>query len=191
MKRSSSNDATRNGKSNFPTVENITPFIMSYAHESSEILSNRLEQHGYLFMKQLLPSEEVLSLRNKFAKILQNGGWTDDSSTNAQPLKTSPSKYNPSRIEGYPEFMNNFFNHFQRLKEFHRLSHHPNILSLLEKKIFNKKPFPHPRNIGRVMWPKRMEHTTPPHQDWFYIQGAPRTITAWINLDYCPINHGK
>jgi ectoine hydroxylase-related dioxygenase (phytanoyl-CoA dioxygenase family) len=49
---------------------------------------------------------------------------------------------------------------------------------------------PHPRLIGRTIFPKRESFTTPPHQDFIPIQGTTETYTAWFPLHDLPPDMG-
>ncbi len=47
-----------------------------------------------------------------------------------------------------------------------------------------------PSNIARVIFPSKIEHTTPAHQDFVHIQGTPDVWTAWLPLGDCPESLG-
>jgi ectoine hydroxylase-related dioxygenase (phytanoyl-CoA dioxygenase family) len=41
-----------------------------------------------------------------------------------------------------------------------------------------------------ITFPNAQHFTTPPHQDYLFIQGTPQTYTAWIPLCDCPVELG-
>lgn len=77
----------------------------------------------------------------------------------------------------------------QRLEAFHRLPHHPKLVSLY-RLLFDRDVFVHPRHIARMITGHRMMTPTPPHQDFPLIQGTTNTWTCWIPLGDCPRSHG-
>ena len=60
---------------------------------------------------------------------------------------------------------------------------------LLEK-LLDGPVLPHPRLIGRTIFPKRESFTTPPHQDFIPIQGTTEDYTAWFPLHDLPPDMG-
>lgn len=55
-------------------TENVTQLLPSSCEEPFEVLLNRLHQHGYLFVKKLLPREDVLQIREKYFEYLSPSG---------------------------------------------------------------------------------------------------------------------
>ena len=49
---------------------------------------------------------------------------------------------------------------------------------------------PQPGIRARVMFPSGIAKTTPPHQDFIFIQGTPEVWTCWIPLGACPHSMG-
>ena len=75
------------------------------------------------------------------------------------------------------------------LPQFHRLQHHPCLVGLLQR-LLGGPVLPHPRLIGRTIFPQREAFTTPPHQDFVPIQGTAQTYTAWFPLHDLPAAMG-
>lgn len=166
-----------------------SPFVVSSPGDDPAVLRERIMKDGYLFLPALLPREEVLAVRAKFVEILRKNGWIDEQQEDMLlGTRSAPELFNMDRVEGFPGY-GSVFHAFQSLESFHALSQHPALLSVLEEGVFGERPFPHPRNIGRVSFP-RPGLKTQPHQDWFYIQGAPSTTTAWVPLGDVPQTHG-
>jgi hypothetical protein len=154
-------------------------------------LRARMSEDGYLFFRGLLPREEVLACRRDFVAILREHGWVDEDQPDGALLGTraAPARYNPSRVEGMEEYQA-CFQCWQQLESFHTLPHAPGLLAVLAQ-LFGEPAFPHPRHIGRLIFPGgEQKDKTNPHQDWFFIQGAAETMTAWVPFGDVPMTHG-
>ncbi len=148
----------------------------------------KAQTNGYLFFKGLLPKQKVLSLRTDILGILQRRGWLDSS----QPLTEGIADLDA--VNGLSSEETNWngvgvpmdvYREVQKLESFHALAHEPRLLQMYET-LFGRKPFPHPRNIGRIMLPHSGLNVTPAHQDFLHIQGAEETWTCWAPLGDCP-----
>ena len=91
-------------------------------------------------------------------------------------------------VEPEPRY-NRVYSHMYGLQSFHATQHDPALVGLLER-MMGGKVLPHPRIIGRTIFPKREAYTTPPHQDFIPIQGTPQTYTAWFPLADLPAQMG-
>ncbi|MEE3258038.1 MAG: phytanoyl-CoA dioxygenase family protein [Candidatus Latescibacterota bacterium] len=169
------------------TMLNIEPFVDSTPLlKSPEELRARAAERGYLFFRGLLDEASVLDLRRQILAVCQKQGWLDDDA----PLTDGISRDGSLFIEGHsPEWIG-FYTDVQRLRAFNALALHPAIIGMLET-LFGEKVLPHPRNICRVIFPNAQTHTTPPHQDNFYIGGTDETWTAWIPAGDCPAALGS
>ena len=58
------------------------------------------------------------------------------------------------------------------------------------ERMLGEAVLPHPRLIGRTIFPQREAFTTPPHQDFIPIQGTTETYTAWFPLHDLPPDMG-
>lgn len=145
----------------------------------SEALHRRAQEEGYLFFRKLLPEEHVLEVRRDICGVLQQHGWLDsgtdpmDAITTQQPV-----------IEGQEEF-EPVYDDVQKTESFHALAHEPAIIQVLDA-VFQEPTLPHPRNIARLIFPQATKFSTPPHQDYIFIQGTPHVWTAWTPLGDCP-----
>ena len=75
------------------------------------------------------------------------------------------------------------------LPDFHAIQHLAGLVDLFER-MTGEEILPHPRIIGRTIFPQREAYTTPPHQDFIPIQGTADTYTAWIPLSDMPPEMG-
>jgi hypothetical protein len=76
-----------------------------------------------------------------------------------------------------------------RLEDYHRLKHHPALVSLFER-MLGGPVLPHPRVLMRNIFPDREAYTTKAHQDFPNVQGTTEVYTAWFPLIDCPIEAG-
>lgn len=162
------------------TFEDATPYLMD-----PQALREKADKDGYLFLKGLIPLDVILEVRRDILNILNTHGFMDKS----QPLMAGEADLaaihallNSEEVNfngvGIPEAI---YKEVQKLESFHALAHHPNLLNVYET-LFGEKPFPHPRNIGRIMMPHNALKKTPSHQDFLHIQGAEQTWTCWMPL---------
>ena len=169
------------------TMLNIENFVDSTPLlDAPDALRARAAEQGYLFFRSLLDTESVLDLRRQILEVCQKHGWLDDDA----PLMDGVSRDGQLFIEGLsPEWIA-FYTDVQRLRAFNALALHPAILAMLAT-LFGEETLPHSRNICRVIFPNALTHTTPPHQDNFYIGGTDETWTAWIPAGDCPATLGS
>ena len=139
-------------------------------------LRARAERDGYLFIRGLLPTDVLESLRMQCLEIAHDAGWVKKDS----PLQDAIADLDGFCVEPQPDYMGVYL-HMYKLQEFQALQHHPNLIGVMER-ILGEPVMPHARIIGRTIFPQREVFTTPPHQDFIPIQGTADTYTAWIPL---------
>jgi len=155
--------------------------------DDPEALRERAQTDGYLFFKKFLPVEPLLELRQRMLEILNGVGWIaaghdlmegvlDEEGVNRfADEEMRPDTGSPLKI----------YHAVQKLELFHSLPHHPKFIALY-RTLFGEDVLPHPRHIARLMSNHRTVSTTPPHQDFIYIQGAKQTWTCWFPVGNCP-----
>lgn len=146
-------------------------------------LRDRAANDGYLFFRGLLPREDVLHARNAILSVLARRGWVREGAEgllNSDAVASIPDDEMRTDIgisaDGYRSI--------QQVPEVHSLPHHPRLLAIYER-LFQGRPFVHPRHIIRAMTDHRTLHPTPPHQDFPLVQGSQNTWTAWFPLGDC------
>jgi ectoine hydroxylase-related dioxygenase (phytanoyl-CoA dioxygenase family) len=155
------------------------PFIESQnSLKQPEVLRQRLEANGYLFFRNLLDHEPLLRVRRQMLEICQKHGWLLNGSNILE------GRGRADAYSGYFEFTP-VYREIQLLEDFHALPHHPKIVNTLAA-VLGGTIFPHPRNISRITLPGSLKMTTPPHQDYVFIQGTRRVYTVWFPLSDCP-----
>ena len=154
-----------------PTFLDSTPII-----DDPPAFRARMQRDGHLFVRGLLPADELEALRLSFLAITRDAGWVQADT----PLEDAIADQDGFCVEPTPEYMD-VYSRMYALPQFHALQHHPALVGLLEK-VLDGPVLPHPRLIGRTIFPKRESFTTPPHQDFIPIQGTAETYTAWFPL---------
>ncbi len=168
-------------------MHSVEPYVDSTPLlNDPEALRQRGRKDGCLFFKGLLPPDALLNVRRQILEVCKKHGWLQESSE----LMHGIAQEGFSTIESNDPRWKNFYPDVLKLRDFQTLALHSSIVDMLEV-LFGEKVLPHSRNICRVMFPKTEEHSTPPHQDHFYIGGSDETWTAWIPLGDCPIELGS
>ena len=158
----------------------MIPFI-----ESNDVLDDpprlrkRLRDHGYLFIRGLLPNDEVIDLRRKFLELCSEAGWLRPGSE----LMDGLTDHRPI-MEGEPEY-SGVYAKIQSQESFHRLKFNESILSVMED-IFQEPVVPLPQTIGRIAFPRDNQRGTHPHQDWIFVGGSTEAISLWAPLGDVP-----
>lgn len=163
----------------------MKPFLSStrFIEDGAE-LSLRMKRDGYLFIRGLLPADVLEELRLKFLEVARDSGWIKENT----PLADAMANLESFCVEPEREYMEKYFAMYVT-PELHALQHRPEITGLLER-FTGDSILPHPRIIGRTIFPQKESFTTPPHHDFIPIQGTPDTYTAWIPLSDVPAEMG-
>lgn len=146
----------------------------------AEQLRQRLAEDGYLFFRNLLDADRLLSLREEMLTVMQHGGWlvagTDPMDGIANPAARS--------TEGDPEYTD-VYHEVYKLQQFHEIGHDAGLLALLES-IRGCPMMSQPQKVARLWFPKFTDHTTPIHQDFVHFQGTYDNLTCWSPVGDCP-----
>eukprot|EP01084_Bolivina_argentea_P303720 524444_1 len=165
--------------------------------DSSRLLQNqqykeiqsKVNEDGYLFIRNLIPTSDILTVRKDIIKILHKYNWIDSQQDDIYyDAKCTNIKPKIEAIED-PNYWP-VFDEIQCLESFHTLAHNKNLINCLNNILYPQTTFAHPRNIFRILFPKHNYWKTPPHQDWIYIQGTKNVYTSWIPLDNTPKEMG-
>lgn len=151
--------------------------------DDSRRLRKRLDEEGYLFLRNILPADEILALRRKILEICWEAGWLRDGSE----LMAGLTDHAPI-LEGEPEWRPAYAK-VQEMEAFHRLKLHSNIHRIMEN-LFEEPVFALPMTIARIAFPRDNQRATQPHQDWLYVGGSTETISCWGPLGDIPMAVG-
>ena len=158
------------------TLEDATG-LLARPHE----LRQRAAEHGCLFFKRLLDPARVLEVRRQVLGVCREHGWLDEGSD----LMAGVSDPGVRVVESDDPRWQAFYNDVLRIRDFHGLALDPAIIRMFEA-LFDEPVLAHSRNICRLVFPDMNSHSTPPHQDNYFIGGSDETWTAWIPLGDCP-----
>lgn len=148
-------------------------------------LREALDEDGYVLVRQALPADSLERLRAVLADAAWDAGWTlDRGSPGVPPLAregAACASPEPAYLAAYHEVY--------RRPELHALPHEPALVALMTG-LIGGRCFAHPRLVARMVFPQHAEAVTPPHQDWFQVQGTEHTLTCWVALHDCPRDTG-
>jgi len=147
-------------------------------------LAERMDRDGYLFIRGLVPAEDVRNVGAQFLDVAKSGGWL----TPGQPKGGRVANLAATCADPEPAFLD-VFSKFYAREDTHALKHHPDIIAFFER-MFGEDVLVHPLMVARNIFPQRLGLTTRPHQDFVHIQGTPETFTVWLPLHDCPMNMG-
>jgi ectoine hydroxylase-related dioxygenase (phytanoyl-CoA dioxygenase family) len=153
--------------------------------DDGSALRARLERDGYLFIRNLLPAETILSVRSRLLAKAAAGGWLDPNS----PVEAGIA--NPESACKDPE--DRYMRVFRTLwsdEALHRLRTHPTVIDLFTR-IFGEPALAHPMFVQRNIFPQSsdFDFTTGIHQDRVHIGGA-TSYALWMPLGDCPREKG-
>ncbi len=150
----------------------------SAARAGDRSLHQKLADDGFLLLKGVLRANAVLNVRRDIARVLRERSFigAGDSLIPALPL----------HLVGCAEY-DQAMASVQSLESFHEIAFDQRLLAVMTA-IGCEPVLVHPRKRLRLVPP---EHLAPnmmryAHQDHRYIQGTPRTYTAWIPLGPVP-----
>ena len=147
-------------------------------------LFERAQRDGYLFLRGLLPVRTLELVRRRFLEILRDEGYIRADS----PLDSGIA--DPDGLPSDRAYQSTeVYRRLYAVREFHALQLHPNLLRVMGH-LLQSEVVAHPSIIARVIFPQRVEYTTPAHQDYVHVQGAADTYTAWFPLSDLPPEMG-
>ena len=144
-------------------------------------LRQRAKEDGCLFFRGLFDPECVLEVRLQVLEVCREHGWLADESDLMEGIANPGIRVGESGVPRWQAFYEDLL----RVRDFHALALEPAIIRMFEA-LFGESVLAHSRNICRVVFPDMNTHSTPPHQDNYFIGGSDETWTAWIPLGDCP-----
>ena len=162
-------------------MKNSRPFEITSLDQDAALIRKQAKSQGYIFVKDLIPSADLLKLRREITAVCARHHLLDASQDSVEGIAL------PGRpvVEGVDEEYKTYYGDIQKLRSFHAMAHHPTLLKLLSD-LFEEDVLIHPRNILRTIFPSLPQYSTPPHQDKYYVKGTSETWTAWIPCGDCP-----
>ncbi|MBI1775052.1 MAG: phytanoyl-CoA dioxygenase family protein [Proteobacteria bacterium] len=148
-------------------------------------LKQRLDRDGYLFLRGVLPREEILALRRRLLEQARRGGWLNEQ----EPLESGIVDLGRACKDPEPRYLEHF-RPMWRLEALHRMKHHPNLVGLFQR-ILGGPVLVHPMFVLRNIFPQtdRFDFTTGSHQDRIHIGGGP-SYACWMPIGDCAVAKG-
>ena len=147
-------------------------------------LAARMREDGYLYLRGLLPADEIQTLQRQIGTLAQDAGWLRPGGDVAEAV-ANPNGF---CVDPDPVYLQTL-RAINRLEDYHRLKHHPALMGLFER-MLGGPILPHPRVLMRNIFPDRADFTTKAHQDYPNVQGTTEVYTAWFPLIDCPLETG-
>ncbi|HEY0421326.1 MAG TPA: phytanoyl-CoA dioxygenase family protein [Acetobacteraceae bacterium] len=147
-------------------------------------LAARMQRDGYLFLRGLLPREEVARVQREVGALAREAGWLAAD----RPVQEAVADQAGFCLDPEPRYLE-VLRRINRLESYHALKHHPALGGLFER-MLGGAILPHPRVLMRNIFPARDEITTKAHQDFPNVQGTEAVYTAWIPLIDIPMEAG-
>ncbi len=167
-------------------MEEMAPFLDSTDLQGdSTALKERLDRDGYLFIRELLPKNDVLRVRRRLLEKASKGGWLDPKT----PIEAGIANRQAACKDPEETYMQVFPGIWSD-EELHRLRTHPQVLEFFDS-IFGEPTLAHPSFVQRNIFPQGpdFDFTTRPHQDKPNI-GGDTNYALWAPLGDCPVNKG-
>jgi hypothetical protein len=145
-------------------------------------LRRRLAEHGYVFVRGLLPAEDVLAAYAGVTAPLRAGGWVDDHDRPVLP--TAPVNFREAL--GDPVFRRALVS-----RDFNRLPYLGPLRALIAE-ILGHPSFPYPAKVLRTVYPERPPAVTRGryiHHD-YGAAGVQDMLTTWLPLMDIPVQTG-
>jgi ectoine hydroxylase-related dioxygenase (phytanoyl-CoA dioxygenase family) len=147
-------------------------------------LRNELETYGYIFIRDLMPKEDLELLRDEMLGIAADEGWFIEGSA-PQDRLVNPAMTCCDPEPAYKRAANQAFS----LERLHALTHHPLLTQVMER-IVGPHLLIHPKPIARMIFPGYERALLHAHQDNSGIGGSSEMYTAWMPLHDCMQGQG-
>jgi hypothetical protein len=148
------------------------PYVVSNINEDAQVLRERFNDWGYLYIKGYIPlagCEGLLgAVLNECAPYIRR---------NAPSLP---------HLEGQPFFetdpiWDEIYPKIQSLEAFHTFFHQQHVLNLMEI-VAGAPAFVYPMKMARISTPRKIGFETPPHQDAHSHHAGPTMAGFWVAL---------
>jgi ectoine hydroxylase-related dioxygenase (phytanoyl-CoA dioxygenase family) len=150
----------------------------------SATLMQEMETYGYVFIRDLIPKEDLQPLLRELIAIASEAGWIQEGSAPADRL-ADPAKACFEPEPRYKQAANRAFG----LEGVHALAHHP-VLTDVMKRLVGPRLLVHPKPIARMIFPNCPGALLHAHQDNSGIAGSAESYTVWMPLHDCLQNQG-
>jgi ectoine hydroxylase-related dioxygenase (phytanoyl-CoA dioxygenase family) len=147
-------------------------------------LKSEMETYGYVFVRDLMPKEDVEPLLSDMVGIASDEGWTMEGAAPSDRM-ANPAMACFDPDPKYKQAANRAFS----LERLHALTHHPALTDVM-KRLVGPRLFVHPKPIARMIFPNCERALLHAHQDNAGIAGSSESYTVWTPLHDCPQGQG-
>ncbi|NGY62452.1 phytanoyl-CoA dioxygenase family protein [Lentzea sp. NEAU-D13] len=143
-------------------------------------LTDPLAEDGYVFLRGVLPAQEVKRVRDRVLALAAVAGWLRPAEAVDEDLPEIDVR---TMTRGDGATREAVRGEMWSLREFHALMHSPELLDVLEG-LLGEPVFVHPRKVLRFVPPESSadSYVSGWHQDHPGVQGSARTLTVWTPL---------
>ena len=121
--------------------------------DNPEALRARMQQDGYLFLRNLLPADAVANVQRQVGALAQQAGWLQPN-TPVEEARANPAGF---CVDPEPRYLETL-RRINHLEDYHALKHHPALITFLET-LLGGPILAHPRVLCRNIFPAREEFT--------------------------------
>ena len=147
-------------------MRNISEYEDStYLLNHPEKLKFKADNEGYLYFKRLLGKKTNMSLLRDLINVCSKHGFLDNNNGHNSKKVKKGIKIEPLCKEDI-----DYYKDVLKLRSLHAYAQSKEIMNLFEL-LFDDEVLNHSQNIVRTVFPDTKKHTTPPHQDYWYIGG--------------------
>ena len=149
-------------------------------------LGANLDRDGYIFLRGVLPRDEIMGIRRQLLALADKGGWL----RGGEPIEKGVANLEKACKDPEPRYLEHFRGMWKQ-EALHRMKHHPNVVGVFER-LFGEPVLVHPMFVLRNIFPqtKTFDFTTGSHQDRIHIGGG-TSYAAWTPLGECPRSKGS
>lgn len=164
----------------------IKPF-----HDSTAVIQDgaalraNLDRDGYIFLRGVLPRDEIMALRSHMIGMAGKAGWLQKD----KPVESGIADLSKACKDPEPRYLEHFRGMWKQ-EALHRMKHHPNVVGVFER-LFGEEVLVHPMFVMRNIFPqtKSFDFTTGSHQDRIHIGGG-TSYACWMSIGDCPTSKG-
>jgi len=148
------------------------PYVVSTINEDTQVLRERFNDWGYLYIKGYIPLADCEGLLS--AVLNECDPYIRRNASSLPHLEGQPFfETDPIWDEIYPKI--------QSLEAFHTFFHQQHVLNLMEI-VAGAPAFVYPMKMARISTPRKIGFETPPHQDAHSHHAGPTMAGFWVAL---------
>lgn len=155
------------------TISKNHDFIVSSSSDAPQVLRDRFQEWGYLYIKNYVSAEACNRMLARFLDVL--APYVQREQDESLPIYNGEAFFETDAIwdKVYPKI--------QSMEAFHSFFHQSPITELMQS-VSNSEVFVYPIKMARISTPGKIGYETPPHQDAHSHQAGPTMAGIWVAL---------